>query len=75
MSELKAYAVTINLYVLAPNDLEAVRNCIELTDKLNESPEARANFTNIVEIGGGVMARAVNVVENVNKILAENKKK
>lgn len=75
MSELKTYAVSINLYVLAPNDLEAVRNSIYLTDKLNESPEARANFTRIVETGGGVMARAVNVVENVNKIIAENKKK
>ena len=74
MSNQKTYAVNITLYLLAPNDLEAVRNCIEITDQLNESPEVKANFTGIVETGGGLMARGVNVVENVNTIIAENKK-
>ncbi len=68
----KAYAVQVTVYLTANDDLDAVQKSIEINDMIKELTGNGAYTHRIKEIDKTNKGRPVDLVENVNRILADN---
>ena len=70
--KVKTYAVRITAYVDSPNDLEAVRKSIALSDELHKLTTHRATTSKIVEVVPASPNRPVCIAENLHELIARN---